>query len=262
MLPRRLSHGDRRGAHPPPTRRGRIPRIECKRTAAAGPPGEPLPHPVESLQKTVACIGRHRDFGCYVGLNRFGNASCAGKTSNEALLSYSCSGVVRNGPRENGFERFLREPASPERTGGVKPCAEPSRLPERPLALGLQCVERRLRCLQSDPLLFQVGPDPLVAVAPAGEAGSAVSGEASVVEVAGAGERLDGVLLRLGRDPGALELGAQRLRGVVPPRERPGGTFERGIALDPNSIAERGIALVAARHYASTASSTTPTGLA
>jgi hypothetical protein len=176
--------------------------------------------------EAVAC-GNHRAFSGSSVSVRFGNASYAGKTSNEALLSYSSAG----GLCKEGLERVLGEAAAGERARRSDPSGELLPLLPRALRLRDEPPDRVADRVGPHPLPFQVGTDPLVAVAAPGELLGSRAREAPVVDVSGLLERLERLRLRLRGDACPFELRAQRGGGVVPPRERPDRAVQRLLTL-------------------------------
>jgi hypothetical protein len=158
---------------------------------------------------------------------RFGNASYAGKTSNEAVLSYSSAGVLC----KEGLERVLREPAPRERARRLCPSRERLPLLTRSLRLRRQAGQGLGGDVCGHALPLEVGTDPVVAVAAGGKLLRASRREARIVDVPCGLERLDRLGLRLGGDTGPVELRAQGRGRVVPPSERPDGPVQRVLPL-------------------------------
>ena len=155
-------------------------------------------------------------------LIRFGNASYAGKTSNEAFLSYSCRRVAC----KKRFQRLLREPTPGHRSGSGETAPELRPLSPSALDLGLESRNRVGRRLGGHPLSIEVGSDPLVAVAPGGQLLGSRAREPRVVDVPGTLQRLERVVLRVLGHACTCELGPQGLRGVIAPGERANGAVD------------------------------------
>src|SRR5262245_37851416 len=167
---------------------------------------------------------------CWISA-RFGNASYAGKTSNEALVSYCFGLVACNGMCEDALDHVVGEPAAREQSGTARRVSRFRRCPHCAPALGLDRGERCLYRLRGHATSFEIGADPHVAVATFGEPGGSVAGEAAVVDVADTLERLDGLRPCGLGDPCAGKLRPELRGGVIASGERLDGTLDRGLTL-------------------------------
>src|SRR5580765_4847598 len=85
---------------------------------------------------------------------RFGNASYAGKTSDEAFLSYSLGAVACNVSGEKALDRLVGEPAAGQETHHPTAVAGLRGHAFCPLALGFEHGEAGRRRLGCDTLRF------------------------------------------------------------------------------------------------------------
>src|SRR5436305_10751086 len=93
------------------------------------------------------------------GSVRFGSASYAGKTSNEALLSYSFGRLPCNVRSEEVLQGRLRESAAGQPARGLQAASRLRRLAVATPLLRLERGDARVDRLRVDALSLQVGPD-------------------------------------------------------------------------------------------------------
>ena len=122
------------------------------------------------------------------------SVSNAGKTSNEALLSYPCSGAVSK-IRPSGSLDGLRPEASAGQVGRrSRAGAAPTHDAAGARVLGLEGLKSRLRPLRGDSPPLEIVPDGRVSVAAVRHTRRAVAGEAGIVDEPGSTQSRDGLL--------------------------------------------------------------------
>ena len=221
-----VTRDGRRGAHPPPSRRGRMPRIEIQRTATRRGRSGGLAHPVGFLQEAVACMGSSIVSG--VRAYRFDSEMRRMQAKRQMKLSIL---LLRRGPVQPGASSASSEKPSPgqraRRADAPPPSSRPPRA--RPLALRLERGRAPARPpRRATPWRLEVAADPVVAVAALRR--GARPGRARSARRRGsrrASSVVERVVLRRSEIPARSSFARSERGGVVAPRERPDRPVER-----------------------------------
>jgi len=136
---------------------------------------------------------------------RFGKCLCAGKTSDEAVTSYSGSGVLSKIAAGSQFQHLLTEALARQVTRCARPGAPPGNDAARPLALRLEGRHGRLDEVGSHAALLEVVPDCRVSIPPPCERFGPILGEPRVVDEPGGAQGCERLFRRARADGPLLQ---------------------------------------------------------